>query len=66
MAEIPLENMLDKSSGSIYDLAVLAAKRALELAEGQPRLVNIDSTTKPSLIAMAEIAAGKIIAKKQK
>ena len=61
------EKLLDKSLGSIYKLVILASKRALELADGQPRLVEgIASTAKPSTVALHEIAAGKIEAKKLK
>lgn len=66
MTYIPLENLLDKSDKSIYKLVILAAKRALELAEGQPKLVGVNSSTKPSSIALHEIAEGKIRYKKIK
>ncbi len=60
MDYIPLETMLDKTGGSIYKLVILASRRALEIAEGQPKLVEVDSSTKPSTIALYEIAKGKI------
>ncbi|HLD82401.1 MAG TPA: DNA-directed RNA polymerase subunit omega [Candidatus Omnitrophota bacterium] len=60
MAYVALEKLLDKSSGSIYKLVILAAKRALEIAEGQPKLVEANSSVKPSTIALYEIAAGKV------
>jgi DNA-directed RNA polymerase omega subunit len=60
------EKLLDKSMGSIYKLVILASKRALEIAEGQPRLVADDLSVKPSTVALHEIAAGKIEAKKSK
>jgi len=60
------EKLLDKSLGSIYKLVILASKRALEIAEGQPKLVEGFSTAKPSTIALHEIAAGKIEARKIK
>ena len=60
------EKMLDKSLGSIYKLVILASKRALEIAEGQPKLVADDASVKPSTVALHEIAAGKIEAKKIK
>jgi len=52
--------------GSIYKLVILASKRALEIAEGQPKLVADDASIKPSTVALHEIAAGKIEAKKSK
>lgn len=66
MVYVPLEKILDKSEKSVYKLAILAAKRALEIAEGQPKLVEADAATKPSTIALYEIAAGKIQYKKIK
>jgi DNA-directed RNA polymerase omega subunit len=66
MAYVPLEKLLDKSENSIYKLVIMASKRALEIAEGQPRLVEGNSTTKPSTLALYEIAAGKVHYKKAK
>jgi DNA-directed RNA polymerase omega subunit len=60
------EKLLDKSLGSIYKLVILASKRALEIAEGQPKLVDDDNSVKPSTVALHEIEAGKIEAKKLK
>jgi len=54
------EVLLDKSGGSIYKLVILAAKRALELAEGQPKMVEAAQTVKPSTVALKEIAERKI------
>ncbi len=64
--EIPLEKLLDKCGNSIYKLVNLAAKRAVEISEGQPRLVNADTTDKPSTVALREIAEGKIRLKDEK
>lgn len=67
MDYVPLKELLDKSGGSVYKLVVLASKRALEIAEGQPKLVaGISSSTKPSTIALYEIAAGKVQYQKSK
>jgi DNA-directed RNA polymerase omega subunit len=64
MAHMALEKLLDKTEGSVYKLVVLASRRALELAEGQPKLVEGSSTaTKPSIIALQEIMASKLLAK---
>ncbi|MDO8489257.1 MAG: DNA-directed RNA polymerase subunit omega [Candidatus Omnitrophota bacterium] len=60
------EKLLDKSLGSIYKLVILASKRALEIAEGQPKLVADDASVKPSTVALHEIAAGRIEARKIK
>lgn len=64
MGYVALEKMLDKADFSIYKLVILASKRALEIAEGQPRLVDVDRLMKPSTVALYEIAAGKIFYKK--
>lgn len=64
MAYVALEQLLDKTEGSVYKLVVLASRRALELAEGQPKLVEGASVpSKPSMIALQEIAADKLQAK---
>ncbi|MFA4889323.1 MAG: DNA-directed RNA polymerase subunit omega [Candidatus Omnitrophota bacterium] len=60
MGYIGREQLLDKSCGSIYKLVILASQRALEIAEGQPKLVEAASSVKPSTVALMEIAAGKI------
>lgn len=64
MAYVPLEKLLDKSNYSIYKLVVIASRRALEIAEGQPKLVNVSSSVKPSTVALLEIAEGKVVYKK--
>lgn len=66
MAYVALEKLLDKSNGSIYKLVILASKRALEIAEGQPKLVEVSSSMKPSTIALHEIAESKVYCKKIK
>lgn len=64
MAYVPLERLLDKSDNSVYKLVVLASRRALEIAEGQPKLVNVNASIKPSTVALYEIAEGKVRYKK--
>ncbi|MDD4980440.1 MAG: DNA-directed RNA polymerase subunit omega [Candidatus Omnitrophica bacterium] len=66
MVYVPLEKLLDKSDNSIYKLVILASKRALEIAEGQPKLVEVDASIKPSTVALFEIAEGKVRYKKAK
>ena len=66
MVYVPLEQLLDKSDNSIYKLVILASKRALEIAEGQPKLVDTNSSFKPSTAALYEIRAGKVRYKKAK
>ncbi len=60
MGYIPIEKLLDKSDYSVYKLVMLAANRTIELAEGRPRLISVDSALKPANIALAEIAEGAI------
>jgi len=60
MTYVPLEKLLDKSEGSIYKLVILASKRALEIAEGQPKLVEAGATVKPSTVALYEIAEDRV------
>ncbi len=66
MGYMERDKMLDKSEKSIYKLVNLAAKRALEIAEGQPKLVADSAAVKPSTVALHEIANGKVEAKKIK
>ena len=63
MVYVELDNLLDKSEGSIYKLVILASKRALEIAEGQPKLVEASAAIKPSTVALYEIAKGKVKAR---
>lgn len=60
MAYMELEGLLDKSKGSVYKLVILAAKRALQIAEGQPKLVAAGPAMKPSTVALHEIAENKV------
>ena len=60
MEYVALEKLLDKTEHSIYKLVILASKRALEIAEGQPSMVATNSTTKPSTIALYEIAEKRV------
>jgi len=66
MGYMERETLLDKSNSSIYKLVILASKRALEIAEGQPKLVQADLAIKPSTVALWEIAGNKIHSKKIK
>ncbi|RJO65449.1 MAG: DNA-directed RNA polymerase subunit omega [Candidatus Omnitrophota bacterium] len=64
MTDIALEKLLENSKGSVYKLVVLASKRALEIAEGQPRLIEGSASVKPSILALQEMAEGKVKYKK--
>jgi|YelNatPaOPRAMG01_1025707.scaffolds.fasta_scaffold05957_13 DNA-directed RNA polymerase omega subunit len=60
MADVPLEKLLDKADNSVYKLVIVASKRAIEIAEGQPRLIKNVNSPQPSTIALEEIAQGKV------
>lgn len=49
-----------KKSGSLYKLVILAARRALEINAGSPPLVAVDPKSKPAVVAIKEIAQGKV------
>lgn len=61
MAQVPIEELLQRC-GSIYRLVILAAKRAKEVAEGAPPLVDVPSK-KVTSIALEEIRQGKVLYK---
>lgn len=61
---ISTEDLLDKTN-SVYKLVILASKRALELNNGSPKLVETESK-KVSTIALEEIKQGKIGMKEKK
>lgn len=61
MAQVPIEDLL-KRCGSIYKLVILAAKRAKEIAEGSPPLVE-SPHRKATSIALEEILQGKVLYK---
>lgn len=61
----PSVDKLTEMYGSRYTVAVAAAKRARQLVEGAPKLVDV-KTTKPVSIALFELEAGKIKFEKPK
>jgi DNA-directed RNA polymerase subunit omega len=61
MAQIPIEELL-KRCNSAYRLVILAAKRAKEVAEGGPALVETHHR-KATSIALEEILQGKVLYK---
>ena len=56
---VPLERLLGAARGSVYKLTILAAKRALQLADGEKPLVE-KADEKPLENALKEIAGKKI------
>ena len=61
MAQVAIEGLL-KRCGSVYRLVILAAKRAKELSEGSPPLVE-SPHRKISSVALEEILQGKVLYK---
>lgn len=59
MVQVPIEDLL-KQCPSIYKLVVMAAKRAKELSEGSPKLVETDFK-KVTSVALEEIRQGKVV-----
>jgi DNA-directed RNA polymerase subunit omega len=55
----PSADIIEQRVGSRYSLVVLAAKRAKQIKEGAPVLIDTTSTN-PLTIALEEIAAGKV------
>ena len=64
MSYVPVQDLLAKTD-SIYKLVVIASKRAVELNNGAPKLVEMDDR-KVSSIALEEIAQGKVKLKGKK
>ena len=63
MAQVAIEELL-KRCGSVYRLVILASKRAKEIAEGAPPLVETPHR-KVTSIALEEILQGKVLYKPQ-
>jgi DNA-directed RNA polymerase omega subunit len=63
MAYQPLENLLPKASGSVYKLIRLASKRAGELADNKPNLIDAPASQKLTTVALREIGLGKVVLK---
>lgn len=55
----PAADTIEEMVGSRYSLVILAAKRAKQIKEGAPVLIDTASTN-PLTIALEEIAAGKV------
>ncbi len=58
MARITVEDCIEKVSNR-FELVLLATKRARQITRGSTPLVEVDND-KPTVIALREIAAGKI------
>ena len=62
MAQVAIEELL-KRCGSVYKLVILAAKRAKEITEGAPALVERAHHNKVTSVALDEILQGKVLYK---
>ena len=60
MSYQPMEKLLPRASNSVYKLVRLAANRAIELAEGKPKLIRNNTSDKATTIALEEILQGKV------
>jgi DNA-directed RNA polymerase subunit K/omega len=60
MAYQPLEKLLPRANYSIYKLVRMASLRAMELADGRPKLIEIPSSEKTATIALEEVMSGKV------
>jgi DNA-directed RNA polymerase subunit omega len=61
MNQVPIEDLL-KQCSSIYKLVVVSVKRAKELAEGSPKLVQTPAK-KITSVALEEVRQGKVMYK---
>lgn len=59
MNDLTTEKYL-KKVGNVYSLVILAAKRTVGLNRGEKSLLSDTGGEKPIMIALEEIAAGKI------
>lgn len=59
----PIEDLLPKAGYSVYKLIRMASNRAIELAEGKPKLVEVPITEKTATVALQEIREGKVVLK---
>ena len=62
MFNVARANLIDKAKNSIYKLVTLTAKRALEIAEGSPKLVESEPNEKAVITALREISENKVSA----
>ena len=63
MTQVSMEKLL-KRCGSVYRAVILAAKRAKEVAEGSPPLIDTPHR-KVTSIALEEIVQGKVLFKEE-
>ena len=59
MINIGIDDLMKKTD-SVFKLVILASRRAYELSQGSPKLVEADLAMKPSVLALKEIVEDKI------
>ncbi len=59
----PIEKLLPRSGFSSYKLIAMAFKRAQELSNGSPKLIEAPMIEKATTTAFREIIAGKVMLK---
>ena len=59
MKNVQRDDLLKNTGNSIYKLVVLASRRALELNNGMPKMIE-ESPGKSGSIALEEIKQGKV------
>ncbi len=60
MEVFPLEKLLDVTNKSLFKLVILVSKRAIEIAEGSPKLCDVSPSVKPASVALQEIVEGRL------
>lgn len=66
MGNVPLEQLLKVTNNSLYKLVTLVSRRAIEIADGAPKLCEASLSAKPASVAFQEIIEGKLTCKKSK
>jgi DNA-directed RNA polymerase omega subunit len=56
-----MEELLPKAEYNVYKLTTIACRRAQELADGQPKLIESPASEKIATTALKEIIAGKVV-----
>ena len=59
MARVTIEDCVEKTEG-VFSLIKLASQRARRIANGAETLLDDDETDKPTVLALREIAEGRM------
>ncbi|HDZ76945.1 MAG TPA: DNA-directed RNA polymerase subunit omega [Candidatus Omnitrophica bacterium] len=60
MEVFPLEKLLAITDKSLFKLVLVVSKRAIEIAEGSPKLCDVSPSVKPASVALQEIVEGRL------